>query len=140
MNSISFFVEDVKFNLKNKTALRAWIKKIVESEGYQIDQINYIFCSDEYLLKINKEHLDHDYLTDIITFPLSDSDTIEADIFISLDRVKENSGKLNLYFLDELHRVIIHGVLHLLGYGDKTSEEKSLMRKKEDLCLSLRDF
>ena len=102
--------------------------------------INYIFCSDNYLHQINFQYLDHDTFTDIITFDQSDKDQIEGDIFISIDRVHENANERNISFVNELHRVMIHGILHLLGYNDKTPKEKQLMREKEDECLSLRNL
>jgi len=102
--------------------------------------LNFIFCSDNYLLKINVEHLNHDTYTDIITFDYSKEDRISGDIFISIDRVEENAKSHKTSFENELHRVIIHGVLHLLGYGDKEPGQKAEMRQKEDFCLSLRDF
>ena len=103
-----------------------------------LSNINYIFCSDDYLLTINQEHLNHDYYTDIITFDLSEKENnIESDIFISIDRVKENAKNNHVKFHIELYRVLIHGVLHLLGFNDKNEEEKLIMREKEDACLSL---
>jgi len=101
--------------------------------------LEYVLCSDEYILKVNKEHLDHDYYTDIITFPLQES-PLEATIFISVDRVKENAELYNCSEQDELHRVMVHGLLHLLGYNDKTTDEKKQMRLEEDNCLSERNF
>ena len=109
--------------------------------NYQLGELTFIFCSDEYLHKINLEYLDHDTYTDIITFDNADEDgTIEGDIFVSVERVKENAADLKIPFEDELHRVLIHGVLHLLGHDDTTPELKAAMRKEEDKCLSLRSF
>lgn len=137
-NNIQFFSEDVEFSLKDTKKTIQWITKVSSSSDKEIESINYIFCSDEYLLSINKEHLDHDYYTDIITFDLSeDKNIIESDIFISIDRVKENAITNNINFDTELYRVIIHGLLHLVGFNDKTEEQKIIMREKEDACLSL---
>lgn len=137
-NNIQFFSEDVEFSLKDKKKTIQWINKITSNSNKEIECINYIFCSDEYLLNINKEHLDHDYYTDIITFDLSeDENFIESDIFISIDRVKENAITNNMHFDTELYRVIIHGLLHLFGFNDKTEVQKIIMREKEDACLSL---
>ncbi len=142
--NIDFFFEETDptvfgFNLEQQKTTQIWIKKIVESEGYTLENLNYIFCLDEYLLDINKKYLNHDTYTDIITFDNSASDTtIESDIFISIDRVKENCEIQQTMFDDELARVLIHGVLHLMGWNDKTEALKKEMRKKEDACLSLR--
>ena len=137
--AIHFFSEDISFSLDKEQQTISWIENILDGEKQISKSINYIFCSDDYLLKINKDYLDHDNLTDIITFDNSEEEgKIEADIFISIDRVKENALTLEKIFDEELHRVIIHGLLHLAGYNDKTDEDKSEMRKKEDACLSLR--
>ncbi len=141
MSLIELFYEDVRIILNNPKQTKNWIKHIVEAEGKQITHINYIFCSDEYLHTLNVKHLGHEFYTDIITFDLSDDATaVEADIFISIDRVEENSFSLKNNFNHELHRVMIHGVLHLLGYGDKSAEDKKVMREKEESCLSLYRF
>lgn len=133
---INFFSEDVDFVLKKKEEIRKWINETVSEENKKIKEISFIFCSDNYLLEINREYLQHDYYTDIITFDNSESkSTIESDIFISIDRVKENAEKLEISFFYELKRVIIHGILHLCGYGDKTKEEESRIRAKEDYYL-----
>ena len=140
MSKISFFQEDTDFSLSETDSLIQWIGKIIIKEESRLEALNFIFCSDEHLHKINVEYLNHDTYTDIITFDNSeDANSIEGDIFISVDRVKENSGNLKVDFIDELHRVIIHGVLHLIGYNDKTDEERKTMRKKEEACLSLRN-
>ena len=139
MKKINFFVEDIKFTLTKKKELRHWITSTIEHNLKNLQLINYIFTSDNYLLSINKEYLKHNTLTDIITFNQStDQNLIEADIFISIERIKENSKKLNIPFKEELHRVIIHGVLHLLGFNDKSDPEKKEMRKKENHYLALR--
>ena len=137
-DNISFFSEDIEFSLKHSENIKQWISSICESYNFKITNINYIFCSDDYLLGVNKKHLNHNYYTDIITFDLSEYENeIESDIFISIDRVKENGNKNNSSFEQELKRVLIHGVLHLIGFNDKTEEEKQVMRKKEEACLSL---
>lgn len=139
MNNIHFFSEDIHFDLKKKTKLRKWIESTINHNKSKLISINYIFTSDKYLLEINKHYLNHDTLTDIITFDQSSKkNLIEADIYISIERVKENSETLNIAFIDELHRVMIHGVLHLLGLKDKTDADKKEMRKKENHYLALR--
>lgn len=138
MFRVNFFSEDIPFQLKHKKVLRDWIEQIVQQENHQLESLNYIFCSDDYLWEMNKEYLNHDTYTDIITFDNSiESSQVEGDIFISCDRVKENALNQNLTFDAELHRVLIHGALHLLGLNDKSALEKEVMREKEDACLSL---
>ncbi|WOK06204.1 rRNA maturation RNase YbeY [Imperialibacter roseus] len=135
---ITFFSEDVSFKLSSPNKVRRWIKEVIHLEKHTLSEISYIFCSDDYLHNMNVQYLNHDTLTDIITFDNSEQEElIEGDIFISVDRVKENATQLNLPFDTELHRVMIHGILHLCGYKDKTSADNELMRKKEDACLSL---
>ena len=131
---IYFFQEDVSFKIPTPLKTKRWLKAVVEAEGAQLNHLNYIFCSDEYLLNVNREYLDHDYYTDIITFDTSDEgeDTIEGDIFVSIDRVKENAQTLNKAFEEEFRRVLVHGVLHLIGFDDTTDELEAEMRKKED--------
>ncbi len=141
MPAISFFEEDIQFKLKNKAQVRQWISNTVIAEGYRLKELTYIFCSDAYLLQINRQYLDHDTYTDIITFDNSEEEgRIIGDIFISIERIRENSAKFNVSETDELHRVIIHGVLHLLGYKDKTAVSKEKMTQKEDEYLSKRSF
>jgi probable rRNA maturation factor len=138
---IEFHSEDVEFSLSNPEQVADWIATIIEQHDFELAGLTYIFCSDDYLHQINLEYLDHDTLTDIITFDNADEEGIvESDIFVSIDRVKDNAQTLGIPFQDELHRVLIHGVLHLLGYKDKTEEQEALMRKQEDSCLSLRKF
>lgn len=134
---ISFHSEDVDFHLVNEKQIIKWIKNSVKNEGKTISELSYIFCSDEYLHKMNLEYLNHDTYTDIITFDYTEGNIVSGDIFISIDRVKENALKFNTEFLNELSRVTIHGVLHLAGYKDKTTKEKELMRSKEDFYLTL---
>ena len=139
MEEIQFFSEDTSFELQTPEQVSNWISRIVQSEDQEIAAINFIFCSDNYLLEVNRTYLNHDYFTDIITFDQReyDDDPLESDIFISIDRVKENAEALSNSFETELHRVIIHGVLHLLGWNDKSDDEKQAMREKEEACLSL---
>jgi probable rRNA maturation factor len=135
---ISFFVEDIEFSLTNESEISSWLSKVIENEDYKLSELNYIFCTDEYLLGINLEYLNHDTYTDIITFDNSeDDDLIEGDIFISIERVRENANLFNVEFSNELYRVLVHGVLHLCGYHDKSNEESLLMRQKEDYYIQL---
>ena len=135
--NINFFNEDISFTLKRKTDIRKWILDTIISEGYVLEELNFIFCSDEYLLRMNKQYLDHDTYTDVITFDNSDTPkTITGDIFISIDRIRENASEFKRSFHNELCRVMIHGSLHLLGYPDKTKAAKTLMTAKEDLYLT----
>src|ERR1035437_291185 len=136
---IHFHTQDIKFTLKNKTLLKQWITSTIEKKKRKAGEINFIFCSDDYLLNINKQYLNHDTYTDIITFDYSQENmnlNINGDIYISTERVKENALKFSKSFEDELHRVLIHGTLHLLGYKDKTKIAKAEMTKQEDLCLT----
>ncbi len=138
---IEFINEDIDFKLNFATELKDWIDQVIAEHEFDLQNLTHIFCSDEYLHLMNVNYLDHDTLTDIITFDNADEEGyIEGDIFISIDRVRENALYLNQRFEDELHRVIIHGVLHLLGYSDKDDLAKEEMRAKEDYCLSLRKF
>jgi probable rRNA maturation factor len=138
MASINFFTEDINFELPHPRKISNWIKKVVPKERNRINQLNFIFCSDEYLIGLNIKYLSHKTYTDIITFDSREKPgPLEGEIFISVTRVKENASELGVPFLVELHRVIIHGVLHLIGYSDKTTREKLIMRKKEDAYLSL---
>ncbi len=139
--AIHFFEEDVISNLKKKKDTKTWIKETIITEGKTLGALNYVFCSDEYLHKMNVEFLQHDTLTDIITFDQSEIENkIDGDIFISVDRVKENAKKFNSEYNDELNRVMIHGALHLIGYKDKKKSDQELMRSKEDYYLSTRKF
>lgn len=135
---ISFHTEEIKFTLKNKTILKKWIISVIKKKRRKAGDLNFIFCSDDHLLGINKQYLHHDTYTDIITFDYSKEDLkmpVSGDIFISIDRVAENSKKFGKTFENELHRVIIHGTLHLLGYNDKTKAAKEEMTKEEDKAL-----
>jgi len=137
LRNIQFFSEDIKFTLKNKGVIRSWISNTIKEEGFKrIGELSFIFCSDDYLLSINQQYLNHDTYTDIITFDNSDDEEIiSGDIFISIPRIRENASLYKLQESDELHRVIIHGVLHLCGYLDETKKEKKLMTKKENYYL-----
>lgn len=135
--SIQFFSEDVPFPSLKKRVTSSWIKRVIGSEGKSVGDISFIFCSDSYLLDVNRKYLQHDYFTDIITFDYVENSRISGDIFISVDRVKDNSVQFNTSFDDELHRILIHGVLHLLGYKDKKKEDKKLMTEKEDFYLKV---
>ena len=147
MVSIHFFVEQVNFTLKQKTKIRQWIHQSILSENKVLGEINYIFCSDEYLLNINRTFLHHDSFTDIITFPIESilkskgalhkTASLNGEIYISIERVKENAKKFNTKFGTELMRVMIHGVLHLCGYSDKSPVDKGVMRALEDFYLKL---
>ncbi len=136
-DQVDFFSEDIDFEISTPESIASWIKQIITQEAKQLQQLSFIFCNDEYLHKINVEYLDHDTYTDIITFPYAEPPLIKGDLFISIERVKENATKLNVPFEQELFRVIIHGVLHLCGYGDKSEEQKIEMRKKENAALEL---
>jgi len=136
--SINFFTEDTSYTLKNKRAIKAWVATAIAKEGYVLQELNFILCSDEYLLRINQDYLKHDTYTDVITFDNSEElKTIVGDIFISIERIKENASTFKYPVAEELCRVIIHGTLHLLGYKDKGKAAKILMTEKEDQYLSL---
>ena len=126
------FNSETSFTLKNQKKLVKWIGDVISSEGFQVGEINYIFCNDSYLNKINQEFLNHDTFTDIISFDYTLGKEVGGDIFISIERVLENAEKFNEVFENELHRVMIHGILHFIGYKDKTKKDKTLMRTKED--------
>lgn len=132
--------EDVDDLSLNDIDLTNWISKVCVDENYNLGDISLIFCSDEYLLDMNRTHLDHDYYTDIITFDYTDNQIVSGDLFISIDRVRDNASDFNVSFEHELHRVIIHGVLHLCGYKDKSDDEEKLMRTKENNALSMISF
>ena len=134
---VQFYIADTKITLKERTKLKGFIISIFLKEGKKINYINYILCSDEYLLSINREFLKHDYYTDIITFNLSGiQDPINGEVYISIDRIRENAKNLQVSIKSEFHRVIFHGALHLCGYKDKKRADKQLMRKQEDKYLN----
>ena len=134
--AIHFHNEDVIASF-NKTTVTEWLNSCIQDLDHKTGEISIIFCSDDYLLKINKKYLNHDYFTDIITFNYNENNTIIGDLFISIDRVKENAKELKVDFNNELFRVIIHGVLHLCGYNDKTQDQQKEIRTKEDEYLVL---
>jgi probable rRNA maturation factor len=138
--AIFFHTIDADPHLKQKTALKRWINDCIRTENKKPGDINVIFCSDEHLLEMNRTHLGHDYYTDIITFDFTRDDLISGDLYISFDRVKENADKNQVTVQNETYRVIIHGVMHLCGYKDKTKNEASLMREQEAKCLSKIQF
>jgi rRNA maturation RNase YbeY len=129
---LRFFIENISFKLTNRQKIRYWINDVIGSENKFVGNINFIFCSDEYLLAINKRYLRHDYFTDVITFDFCENNKISGDIFISIDSVRANSIIYKQLFEKELYRVMIHGILHLCSYGDSTKSEIALMRSKEN--------
>ena len=134
---ITYFSEDVKFVLKGKLLNNRWLKMVVESEVKRLGDLSIIFCSDPYILDINLRYLQHDYFTDIITFDYCEGDRISGDLFISIDSVRENARIYGATFDDELDRVMVHGVLHLLGYDDHTYELTAVMREKEHYYVNM---
>ncbi|HJH61270.1 MAG TPA: rRNA maturation RNase YbeY [Bacteroidetes bacterium] len=138
---ISFQGVDVDVPVMNREVLKKWINGFVGSYGKVVGELYYLFCSDEYLYKMNVEVLRHDFYTDVITFQSNDNDTVlSGEIYISIDRVKENALALGLRYEDELNRVMAHGVLHLMGFKDKTDEDAIMMRQQEDFCLKMRNL
>lgn len=133
------FSEECSFRLKGKLKIKRWIKQVVENYGYKLGEVSYVFCSDERILEVNKQYLSHDFYTDIITFDYVERERVSGDIFISIDRVEENAQDFNVSFQQELLRVVIHGVLHLLGFEDHSQEEQQLMRQKENEAIALWD-
>jgi len=136
--AIYFFSEGINFELQEKLKRKRWLKTIATKDGFIIKELNYVFCSDEYLYQMNLEYLNHDTYTDIITFDNSEKELdIIGDVFISIDRIRENAKTHNQKVEDELNRVLVHGLLHLMGYKDKTKEESALMRQKEEESINL---
>ncbi|MBQ1858026.1 MAG: rRNA maturation RNase YbeY [Bacteroidales bacterium] len=136
----SFFTEDIDFKFKEKRLTSRWLKLVAESEIRRIGDISIIFCSDNYILDVNMKYLQHDYFTDIITFDYCEGERLSGDLFISIDSVRENAITYGTEFEDELNRVIVHGVLHLIGYDDHTKKDIAEMRSKENYYLSLREL
>lgn len=136
MPRVSFFFDNVSVSLNNRTGLKKYIETLFKKERKRLSSINYIFCSDKRLLDINRQFLNHDYYTDIITFDLSEDHVTVAEIYISVERVKENAKARGISFKAEIHRVIFHGALHLCGYEDKNEIDKGKMKKMEDLYLT----
>ena len=134
---IHFTAENIEMPTLNERQINRWIRAVAADYGFTVGQINYIFCSDERELEVNRQFLGHDYYTDIITFDYSTASTLNGDIFISLDTVRSNAEQLNIPFEAELHRILIHGILHLTGQGDKTPESKSVMTAKENKALAI---
>jgi len=130
--NVCFFFQNIKFGLANRTKLKKFIRSIFKKEGKKLESLNYIFCTDQDVLEINRRFLKHDFFTDIITFDLSETDAVQAEIYISIDRVRENARLLRVSFRSEIHRVIFHGVLHLCGYNDKNKADKKKIREKEN--------
>ena len=135
---ISFFKENTSFDIKSKNKIKTWLRSVAAGYGYAIGDLNYIFCDDEYMLSINRQYLGHDYYTDIITFDYDDADVINGDLVISLDTVRSNAELFKKDYDEELHRVIIHGILHLCGLNDKGPGERELMEAAENAALALR--
>lgn len=137
--AITFQAEDIAFPKIKRQATKKWIESVAENYGKKIGEISYLFCNDKKILEINRQYLSHDYYTDIITFDYSEDDKISGDIIISLDTVRTNSQKYQVDFMEELHRVIIHGILHLCGINDKSAKEEIAMREAENQALNLRE-
>lgn len=137
---VSYYREDTNFVFKDRRLNNRWLKLVAESEIRRLGDISIIFCSDRKILEINLEYLQHDYYTDIITFDYCEGETLSGDLFISVDSVKENASYYGVEFSDELNRVIVHGILHLIGYDDHTEKQKKQMREKENYYLSLREL
>ncbi len=135
---VRYYSEDTKFIFKNKLANNRWLKLVAGSEIKTLGDVSIIFCSDNYILDVNIRYLNHDFFTDIITFDYCEGNRLSGDLFISVDSVKENSVEFGTDFDEELHRVIVHGLLHLIGYDDHTPEEQKVMRAKEDYYLGFR--
>lgn len=136
---ISYHFEDTDFVFKGKAKNNFWLKTVAESEIRRLGDISIIFCSDNYILDINQRYLSHDYFTDIITFDYCEGDRLSGDLFISVDSVRENAAEYGTDFTEELNRVMVHGILHLIGYDDHTEEDIALMRSKENYYLSFRE-
>jgi probable rRNA maturation factor len=137
-SSIHFFTEDVNYVIKQKRILKEWLLSVIEDERYSLQELNFILCSDDYLLDLNQQYLDHDTYTDVITFDNSEQPkVVTGDIFISIDRIKENAATVKVIVSEELQRVMVHGTLHLLGYKDKSKAAKKQMTLREDHYLTI---
>ena len=136
---VSYFYENTQFQFKGKLKNNQWLRLVAESEIRRIGDVNIIFCDDNYILDINQRFLGHDYFTDIITFDYCEGDKLSGDLFISIDSVRENAVEFSESFERELSRVMVHGILHLIGYDDHTKSQQKQMREKEDYYLSLKD-
>lgn len=140
-SSISFFNADVSYVLRSKNGIRLWLSDVIKKEGFRIGELSIILCSDEYLFKMNVQYLKHKSYTDIITFDQSESKgEVSGELYLSIDRIKDNAKTLNINLVDELHRVVAHGTLHLCGYGDKDPKSKLKMTRKENFYLLKRKF
>lgn len=128
---------ETEFELRNQSKLKTWIENVITAEGYELGEVVYVFCNDDFLLKLNVEFLNHDTLTDIISFDYKVGKQINGEIYISVERVADNANDFNSGFENELNRVMIHGILHFCGYKDKTKQEENGMRKREDECLTI---
>lgn len=137
---VSYFNEDISFPFKEKRLTSRWLKFVAESESKRLGDIAVIFCSDNYILDVNIKYLQHDYFTDIITFDYCEGNRLSGDLFISIDSVRENAAFYKTVFAQELNRVIVHGLLHLIGYDDHTPEDVAVMRAKENYYLSQREL
>ena len=137
---VAYYTEDTKFLFKEKRLTNRWLKLVAESEIRRLGDISIIFCSDNYILDVNMKYLQHDYFTDIITFDYCEGDLLNGDLFISVDSVRENAAFYETEFENELNRVIVHGILHLIGYDDHTKDDIAVMRAKENYYLSLREL
>ena len=135
---IRYFQEDIRFELKQKMLNNRWLKMVAGSEMRRLGAINIIFCSDNYILDVNMKYLQHDYFTDIITFDYCEGDVLSGDLFISIDSVRENALFYGTEFADELNRVMVHGLLHLIGYDDHTEEDIAVMRQKENYYIEMK--
>jgi rRNA maturation RNase YbeY len=135
---IRYFQEDIRFDLKQKLQNNRWLKMVAGSEMRRLGAVNIIFCSDNYILDVNMKYLQHDYFTDIITFDYCEKDILSGDLFISIDSVRENAQFYGTEFVDELNRVMVHGLLHLIGYDDHTEADIAVMRQKENYYLQMR--
>ena len=133
--TINFYNEQINFTLKNKKKIRQWIVRCAATEGFEVGEVTYLFGNDEYVLSANRQYLQHDYLTDILTFEYNEGGILQGDIIISVNRVKDNARQFGTTMENEMLRVIIHGILHLCGYKDKTKKEAAVMRAKEEACL-----
>lgn len=137
---VSYFTEDISFNFKERRLNSRWLKFVAESESKRLGDVAIIFCSDHYILDVNIKYLQHDYFTDIITFDYCEGNVLSGDLFISIDSVRENAAFYQTEFSQELNRVIVHGLLHLIGYDDHTPEDIAVMRTKENYYLSQREL
>jgi len=138
---MAFQNADIGFSLKNRTAIKKWLSAVAQRHGFSVADVQYVFCSDEYLLEINRSFLQHDYFTDIITFDLGEKKgDLCSEIYISIPRVKENAKSYGVTFYTELHRVMAHGILHLCGLKDKTPKQEKEMRRAEDVALLMKNF